>query len=613
MRLRLESDPIGPRGGISGRGALKVMSGTKLNPLEVLVREAIQNSWDARSSGSVVFGLKAYRLSSHEKQFAMTALAEGIDARGGGLGPLITISSKNVDALVIFDRGTSGLDGPTNAGGTDTSNFERFFFGFGETKPQPGRLAAGGTFGFGRSSFLKCSAVNTILVHSRCRVKSALESRFMGMTFVDGYPKSGQRYSGRHWWGEVDSDNVFGPHLGILADTIASSLGMPLPKEPDETGTTILVLQPRWSLALTDSEEDVQEGTADPTDERSAAKEKLMDAMLWNAWPHMVDQSINLNIDWFGDRQILPDPKTHPRLKLFVRALEVSKQAHNALLTDNYSEIRCEKPIMALGSLGLSKAAYTEWPGQGKCSRIPSDAPLHHVALMRGAQLIVDYLDCRLPEEGQQYAGVFLVDSNVDEVFARSEPAAHDDWNVGQLEDARERTYVNVAIRRVRQSVNDFLSRGKDIQAGKSTGLGHIAEELGGVFPASSGDAVGGWNPTVGKGRFPPGKKPRARIEVYKVVRRIEGAYQILEVPFRIMEAKQATTIEASVSVITEGGEDHAQIEGTTSPEVIGWLIGKDATLKTGNRVQMPISEQDGKILVRQPFDCKVSLKINTI
>jgi hypothetical protein len=50
MRLALKSEPVSPTGSISSVGILNQLGRPKLDALAVLIRETVQNSWDARIS-----------------------------------------------------------------------------------------------------------------------------------------------------------------------------------------------------------------------------------------------------------------------------------------------------------------------------------------------------------------------------------------------------------------------------------------------------------------------------------------------------------------------------------------------------------------------------------
>ena len=76
-----------------------------------------------------------------------------------------------------------------------------------------------------------------------------------------------------------------------------------------------------------------------------------------------------------------------------------------------------------------------------------------HVALMRPSELVVRYLEVSgARSDGRQWAGVFICvdDAEVRNVFASSEPPAHDDWIPDRIEDKQAR-------RIVRQTVNTYI------------------------------------------------------------------------------------------------------------------------------------------------------------
>lgn len=52
MRLNLNSEPVSPTGSISSTGIINQLGRPNLDTLAVLIRETVQNSWDARLSDS---------------------------------------------------------------------------------------------------------------------------------------------------------------------------------------------------------------------------------------------------------------------------------------------------------------------------------------------------------------------------------------------------------------------------------------------------------------------------------------------------------------------------------------------------------------------------------
>src|SRR5580765_6161075 len=60
------SEPFPPHGALAAEGAANLLGRPRLDPLVVLVREAVQNSWDARrdSDGSIQFGVGLQELEA---------------------------------------------------------------------------------------------------------------------------------------------------------------------------------------------------------------------------------------------------------------------------------------------------------------------------------------------------------------------------------------------------------------------------------------------------------------------------------------------------------------------------------------------------------------------
>ena len=68
--IHIYSEPFSPDGNISGDGATKLLGAVSLTPLELLLRETIQNSWDA-SIGQATqpsYGIKIRSLNENEKK-----------------------------------------------------------------------------------------------------------------------------------------------------------------------------------------------------------------------------------------------------------------------------------------------------------------------------------------------------------------------------------------------------------------------------------------------------------------------------------------------------------------------------------------------------------------
>jgi len=620
MKLDLVREPVGSLGGMGGRGATNVLGAPKVGVLETVVREAVQNSWDARAGeGPVRFRVDAYSLTRPQRQAVADALADGIRQNPPVLE--MPASREDFDAIVVSDRGTSGLGGEPRADVADAQDgdFARFVFSIGETKVKEGQVSAGGTYGFGRSAFLDASAIGTILVHTVCSApgrKGAKESRFIAMHWGKGYrlERTKQRFAGRHWWGRSDRDGVL-PVTGPAADTLARSVGMPVPDD-GETGTTILILQPKWSMA-DGSEEDADFEIAEA---REHARNRISQALLWYVWPRIHDGALAIGMEWFGKEISLPAPASHPRLKLFVRARELAEREREPRKFEHAVDVDCRRPIQGLGYLGLAKRIQVV---QRDDDYLDPSEPMHHVALMRDTRLVVQYLSCSPGADRWEYAGVFVTTPDVDRVFANSEPPTHDDWSKEKLRERSHRVFVNVALKRVTAEARAFASPGALAADGSATGLGPISDSLGSLLADITGPSTTVTRPHVkkgggrgeggggGGGRLPSG----LRIELGVPERAEEDGRRLLRVPFTIEGGPQTSSVTARAAVILEGGATESETpEGSSTPEVVGWEVKGSSNRKRGTLLKVPADETiEGTLVVVQPADCTVRVAIDPV
>lgn len=147
VRLRRYSKPRGPGDQTSGgRGKLLNTQG-HLTRLDVLVRETLQNSWDAADHENwfPAYGASIRRADTSVREILSTQIFTEIteDLKLGKLQAALT--SPDLHVVEIFDRGTTGLNGPVRSGEAappgQPNNFNAFVFDIGTTKPQGGGFA----------------------------------------------------------------------------------------------------------------------------------------------------------------------------------------------------------------------------------------------------------------------------------------------------------------------------------------------------------------------------------------------------------------------------------------------------------------------------------------
>ncbi|MCF3135135.1 hypothetical protein [Streptomyces olivochromogenes] len=467
------SQPYPPEGASAAEGIRNQLGRPELDLLTILVRESAQNSWDARlekSSVPVDYRIDMWTVGPAHAGVWRELLLAGAPQNAEDFPLRNTLKRGSVRVLSVSDRGTRGLGGPTradNAVGPDR-DFVSFIRNIGEPRDT---ALGGGTYGFGKGIFYLLSKPGTVIVHSRCRTaRGGHETRLIGCTLWKSYVPSdsdgNRRYTGRHWWGDT-SGEVVEPLVGVEADAVAQRLGLKS-FGPEETGTTVVVVDPN----LDDLEP-------------ANAAEYLGDTIAWHLWPKMISTAgkppaMRFSVAYDGVQHPVPDLRTTRPLNMFVAAYE-------AMEGPNGSDLECHKPKQHLGRLGLVKRVMPPLEPSRASRMLDIEDLIHHVCLMRPAELVVTYHPGpKPPSANQGYAGVFRADEAMDDVYAKAEPPTHDAWNPHSL-DRPESTYVQTTFRRIGEALEQLLSLSGTARPGAS----NVA--LGAASSLFSGLVGGAW------------------------------------------------------------------------------------------------------------------------
>ncbi|MGW6720143.1 hypothetical protein [Streptomyces sp. NPDC054995] len=466
------SQPYPPEGASAAEGIRNQLGRPELDLLTILVRESAQNSWDARipdHPDPVDYRIDLSTVSPAHAGAWRELLLAGAPSQREHFPLRETLRRGSIPIMAVSDRGTRGLGGPTRA---DSFAVERDFVSFIRNIGEPRDTAlGGGTYGFGKGIFYVLSNTGTILVHSRCRTaQGGYETRLIGCTLWKSYgaeEANGQRrYTGRHWWGDNSSD-VVEPLTGREADSAVRSLGL-RPFGAEETGTTVVVIDPALD-GLTPS------GAAD----------YLADTIAWHLWPKMISMSgqpaaMRFSVSCDGDNRPVPDPRETRPLNMFVAAYE-------RMTGSDGNRLYCKSPKRFLGRLGLEKRIMPPLEPSHASRMVGIEDIVHHICLMRPAELVVTYRPGpKPPSVNQGYAGVFRADESMDEVYAKAEPPTHDAWNPQSLERP-ESTFVHSTFRRITEALENLLSLGGTARSGSS----NVA--LGAASSFFSGLVGGAW------------------------------------------------------------------------------------------------------------------------
>ncbi|NJD28908.1 MAG: hypothetical protein FIA92_11500 [Chloroflexi bacterium] len=615
--LDLQSERVNAMGNIVSEGVLNQLGRPRLDRLTVLIREAGQNSWDAKAdeAPTVRFSTDLYEVSEEQRRILRNTvfrslpkgvrLAEALDRR----------RADPLRLLAISDRGTKGLGGPTRADLVGRPDEPRDFVDFMRNVGEPPRRIAGGTYGYGKTAFYRASGPRAILAYTRCRVNGRVETRFIAAALGDSHIAERVRYTGRHWWGRL-VDGIVEPATGAEANELGLCLGLPT-FDGTELGTSVVVIDPQLDGRTPMS-----------------ASAHIAEALLWHFWPKMLPgdtgaPAMEFHVSCDGLTVVVPDPRSTPPLNGFAEAMSVVKGraiGHPIALESAQYPIASQRPAAHLGRLALVKFGHVPRRHLADDDRdgawvIPDLA--HHVALMRGPELVVKYMEGPvLPGATIEYAGSFLVDPAVESAFAKSEPPTHDDWSPDMLENDWERRYVRIAQRRIAEILQEYASPLPVESESVTTvgGLGGFSDELGSIFlgEAGSGLSVPDDGGTAGS-RAVGGTRPRrprltiapdgGHLELFEGRRAFAVDFAVEHVP-----GSTRSIVLAESSVVLEG---HA-IEtdppaGAGSPEVICW-VGPDGRRHTGDRLIVS-GQATGmwRVYVSVPTDAAIALDLQAV
>ncbi|GAA0403519.1 hypothetical protein GCM10009541_53360 [Micromonospora gifhornensis] len=592
MKAQWWSQPFAPEGSAAAEGIVKQLGRPSLDPLTVLVREAAQNSWDARlPDGVVEFGVD------------LRVLGEKVGAWRNLLlpGPL-TESNLNLDealrpetvVLVISDRNTVGLGGPLRAGerasDDETPDFVQFLRNVGEPSDHQ---FGGGTYGFGKGIFYRLSRVGTILVDTNTAAGGPAGRRVMGAALGHSWYHKDRRFTGRHWWGQVAADDVPDPLLTGEADAVAEALGLPGFAD-GRTGTDIVVLAA--GLGAAGSEPDSRERTP------AEAATFITSSILWNLWPKMIPdergRQMRFVVGVDGSSVAVPAPDTVDDLAPFVEALRDVRAGRGTGYSRTVPPKYAGSFAMAVGAAADSSRRLSVTAAR------PFEGPSHHVARMRIAELVVDYMPGPVhPDARLSYGAVFKASEEADALFAHAEPPTHDDW-ISKGLSGSARGVVLGARTFVQKQLDEKLGLGP--QAGGSGGLGELSALLASIVPArldfgheseesdrggssSSGEGTGRSGGSFGGVPSRPGGK--ARLTGTPSLR-IHQGNPYLVAPVRVPADSRVRVVSADVEVVVEGGGRESEPPlGAVVPQVMQWQSANGDVVVQGRSIQVPPGE----------------------
>lgn len=516
--LVAESEPVPVGGGKIGK--LNPLSGPSMYAL--LVRESVQNSWDARDDdrgdSSVHFSMAGFDLDGTEAKSlrsimpvehleGFSRMKDGDDGKGD-IHPWAVLERDSIKLLIISDRNTVGLCGPTRGGmrwepkrlgkplARGQQRFANFVRNIGRSESNTG-TGDGGAFGIGKSALWMASECGTVLIHTRTTDADGNPvERFIGSIWGNDFESGDHQFTGRHFIGQRSLPGLIDPLEGV--DAAQAVEGLPIPKyEVDGRpafGTTLMIVAPRmhlgWELEMN----------------------RLRDAIRWHVWPKRVPAArgkgtppdMEMRLSWNNNPVAIPEPLNDIEIKPYAQALQhcvTQRQHEDSSSEDSMNmdfEARCHKPQKKLGDLKFREGGAAD-DNVFHITQILAESDLPHgtselvddelididpvvefespwgkTALVRREPLLlVKYRD--IPgQDTQRFVGVYLSedDPDIEAALTKAEPPAHDDWKGTRVpkDSSRDhrRTYVKRTLAEIKRIEIEFSKQCRETDSGRS-------------------------------------------------------------------------------------------------------------------------------------------------
>jgi hypothetical protein len=453
---------IGEHGGAAGNWTDVFRGKASLSVEDLLVREVIQNSWDAanrfrdelreRGAKEPPFRMR-FRFveidgAERDAFVAATGIAE-LEGRYrehpdkfNGLDGTFFADlkwGKPLQLLFIEDYGTHGLFGPPSAK-TNSHLFRALYFA---GSPTAGAKKAGGSFGFGKSAFIRSSGIQTVLAHTAFEphpeLDDAVTERLIGFAWWAPHDSEGNPLEGRAMFGR-------GPRSEPYEDDEARGLARVLgfrerqghEAGPNELGTSLLILGP----------------TVDPR--------RLRASMETHWWPAIVDDLMDLRVITKDGEELFPKPRSNGHLKSFLRAYEI---ATGMVSIPGKNEKRVadgwrQNQNIPHGSLGL----VVEESSTRSASQEDDDAPGPGsggavVATMRNTRMVIEYRNYSVKHV--PIRGVYVASDEESEYLRATEPVTHDAWSTQTSKDipAEATALAKTVYGRLTRAINELAKQ----------------------------------------------------------------------------------------------------------------------------------------------------------
>lgn len=613
MVLKLLSEPYSPSGSMVGKTMGRAVRNTSLDEWSILLRETLQNSFDARLSSSrpITYHVSIDQADESQRKALRQDVFSNIPKEMSHLKKVL--AQDDLPVLIITDWETRGLCGPTRADfeAEERTDFQDFFLNVGR---EDKKAYQGGTFGLGRGVLFEISQVGSIVVFTRTTSGGKPVSRLMAMGISGSYSVNRKKFTGRHWWGATSAGQWPEPLTGDEAVRLAKALGLDV--IPDgTTGTAIFVIAPR-----------IPESWREETSVSLAeALDAMIEAALLYGWPLMIGRAGKPEVQFrfSHDREewepLSPDSTASP-VRDFAEAYRLAVSQASIDGPTSWHELEINFGAGRAKPQPLGKLVFRHVPPLFKDPEQPDDSqiPSASIALMREPRMVVRYFQVPQHPIGSDTRGVFVLKSEFDQQFAESEPVAHDDWIPAKIASAKsQRNPVKQALDKIRQAVKETLtpsSRNGSVGELSADGLAPVvADLLGGMLADAPGPGGTPAKPPPGGGGG-KGTSKVSRVSVMAPHLRL-GASGSVEALFPVKVSPStdfAGTLRGEPRVVLDSGlESSDEIpEGSERPTMLGWEAPDGSLLSADSEVLVPRGLKELFAVVQQPRDVAVTVAV---
>jgi hypothetical protein len=448
------------------------MKDTEYSTEELLAREVVQNSWDAarkyvQDDPNHMFKLR-FRFvelgtadsAEFRQRFGLnevgTTLAKAQDSESGSAKDIyqpgvesLGSPKQPVRLLYIEDFGAHGLHGNPVGQGKKKSHLYKALYAVGVTSHSSDENVRGGSYGFGKSAFIRASKANMAFAYTAFEPSpndpvlgstsgEQVTRRLVGATWWSGFTaeSSGTKladFTGLGLFSEASSESGEGadrhrhPFTDAKADSLAEALFLETrdPSDKAQRGTSLLLVDPIADARL------------------------LVQAIEKYWWPALISpetkDQFSIEVVDFDGAQIAVDPQASLDLLPFIQSFQ---KLHYGFAGSKTATVFLEQTeaygvgFSQLDEVELDSIADPELQGSN---------PI--VALVRGPRMVISYLVLK-KRRPIPVRGVFATRFNkwdIDGLLRETEPPTHNRWS------SLPQTDVNLSATKLASKVSDFI------------------------------------------------------------------------------------------------------------------------------------------------------------